>query len=291
MYNAFWPYVRRYIHRLLDENPCELVVSVHPLINTPVRRALAGRGIPFATVVTDMVSTHAAWYDAYARPIIVATDEAKHRALKLGMRADQVYVIGQPVAESFCHPPEDRAALRRKLGWPEDRPVILLVGGGEGMGPLHDTAKAIDHARLPAALVVICGRNRKLKERLEAHNWQIPVLIYGFVREMPDFMAAADILVTKAGPGTISEAFIAGLPLVLYARLPGQEDGNVTYVIDHGAGAWAPDSDLVVEVLQKWLNHPEERMRVREVCLKLARPQASRQIARLLAAQVGLINP
>jgi len=109
------------------------------------------------------------------------------------------------------------------------------------MGPLERNAEAIAESGLPAALVVVAGRNLKLKQRLEARSWPIPTFIYGFVRNMPDLMSAADILVTKAGPGTITEALNAGLPIILYSRLPGQEEGNVTYVTAEGAGIWAPN--------------------------------------------------
>ena len=98
--------------------------------------------------------------------------------------------------------------------------MVLLVGGGEGMGPLEPTARAIDAAHLPVQIVIIAGRNKKLKERLQKHHWRTPTTIYGFVQEMPDFMRAADVLVTKAGPGTISEAFIAGLPMIFTAVCP-----------------------------------------------------------------------
>jgi 1,2-diacylglycerol 3-beta-galactosyltransferase len=103
---------------------------------------------------------------------------------------------------------------------------------------------------------------------------------------MPDFMRAADVLVTKAGPGTISEAFIAGLPMVLYARLPGQEDGNVDYVVDNGAGVWAPRPEAVVSVLRNWLRHPDQRQQAAEACLRLARPRAARDIAHALMQQI-----
>ncbi len=166
--------------------------------------------------------------------------------------------------------------------------MVVLVGGGEGMGPLERTAHAISAARLKIALVIISGRNRKLKARLESRSWSMPTFIYGFVREMPDFMRAADVLVTKAGPGTISEAFIAGLPLILYSRMPGQEDGNVTYVVDEGAGIWAPHPDEVVDTLRRWITHPEERKRIVAAAHRLARPEASRQIARIIAAEVGI---
>ena len=81
--------------------------------------------------------------------------------------------------------------------------------------------------------------------------------IYGFVTDMPDFMRAADILLTKAGPGTICEALIANLPIILYHRIPGQEEGNVSYVIDEGAGVWAPEVDDIIDTLNGWL-HPKK---------------------------------
>jgi len=205
-----------------------------------------------------------------------------------GLQSEQVEVVGLPVAERFLQPQGDVAGLRRRLGWPVDLPVILLVGGGEGMGPLEKTAQAIAGARLPAALVVIAGRNQNLRLRLQSQNWPIPVFVYGFVREMPEFMQAADILVTKAGPGTISEAFIAGLPLILYSRLPGQEDGNVSYVVSEGAGVWAPEPEQIVSALREWIWHPEKRKRAAAASQKLARPEAARQIARILAERVGV---
>jgi 1,2-diacylglycerol 3-beta-galactosyltransferase len=105
---------------------------------------------------------------------------------------------------------------------------------------------------------------------------------------MPDFMRAADILVTKAGPGTISEALNAGLPMILYSRLPGQEDGNVNYVVSEGAGVWAPTPEQIVASLRLWINHPIERSQAAAACRRLARPQAARRIAQILADIVGV---
>lgn len=156
------------------------------------------------------------------------------------------------------------------------------------MGPLEKTAHAIAAARLPAALVIVTGRNRKLKKRLENYIWPMPTFIYGFVREMPDFMQAADVLVTKAGPGTLSESFIAGLPIIMYSRMPGQEDGNVTYVVEEGAGIWAPQPEEVVAALWDWLNNPEKRYKAAQACKHLARPKASRTIARHIASKLEI---
>lgn len=285
-----WPYLRSKIRSLILQHPSDLIVSVHPLANAPTLRALRTLGTqpPFVTVVTDLVTTHALWYHRRVDLCLVPTYMAYQRALECGLKPGQVQVTGLPVADRFCRLLGDRREIRQRLGWPEEPPVILLVGGGEGMGPLEKTARAIDAADLPVCLVVVAGRNQELKSRLERLPWSIPIRIYGFINEMPDFMQAADILVTKAGPGTISEAFIAGLPMVLYSRLPGQEDGNVSYVTSHGAGVWAPRQEVIVAVLRDWIDQPDELHRVARASRRLARPDAARKIAHILAAQVGI---
>lgn len=288
MYYAVWPYVRTSLQRLLREHPSDLVVSVHQLPNIPIVWAMGHERRPFMTVVTDLVSTHAAWFNPRANLVIVPTEIAKDRALEMGLHPDRVRVVGMPVAARFTSPGGNRADLRKKFGWPEDLPVVLMVGGGDGMGPLGAAVKAIDSAGLPAFLAVVCGRNEALRSNLQTHEWNLEHAIYGFVRDMPDLMRAADILVTKAGPGTISEAFIAGLPIILYSRLPGQEDGNVSYVVDEGAGVWAPEPEQVVEALRSWLKDPKSLEAVSAASCSLARPQATRQIARLVAEQAGI---
>jgi len=103
-------------------------------------------------------------------------------------------------------------------------------------------------------------------------------------------MQASDVLITKAGPGTISEAFIAGLPIILYSRIPGQEEGNVTYVVDHGAGVWAPEPDQVIETLRNWMRNPDIRAQVAANSKRLSHPDASNRIARIIARQVGVVE-
>jgi 1,2-diacylglycerol 3-beta-galactosyltransferase len=95
-------------------------------------------------------------------------------------------------------------------------------------------------------------------------------------------------LVTKAGPGTIAESLNAGLPIILNSHVPGQEDGNVTYVQKERVGVWAPRTDRVVHALKKWLENPQERERFAENCLIAARPQSARLIARFIGSQAGL---
>lgn len=283
-----WPYIRRSMRSLIAQHPSDLIVSLHPLANTPVLRALGSKRPPFITVVTDLVTAHAFWYDTRVDLCIVPTEGARQRAIENHLAPEKVKVMGLPVAHRFCQLPANRQELRLQFGWPADLPIILLVGGGEGMGPLEENALAIANSGLKAGLVVVAGRNHKLRQRLEAFPWKLPTFIYGFVRNMPEMMSAADILVTKAGPGTITEALNAGLPMILYSRLPGQEDGNVTYVTSEGAGIWAPDPRKLVQALRLWVNQPEAREQAVEACKRLAHAQSAQDIARLLAGWVGL---
>jgi len=285
LFSAFWPYIRFGMYKMLKEHPSDIYVSVHPLINIPFLHAMRRREIttPYMVVVTDLVSTHSAWFAKEADLISIPTEQARKPALYAGINPKKIKVIGLPVADRFCKPPGDKKALQKKLGWPRDKTIILLVGGGDGMGPLGTVSKEINRAKLDASLVIITGRNKKLRDELEAIDWNIPTYIYGFVTDMPDLMRAADILVTKAGPGTISEALIANLPIILYHRIPGQEEGNVSYVIDEGAGIWAPDIEDIINTLEDWLNNPEKRILAVENAKRLARPDASRQIVHTIA--------
>lgn len=293
---SMWPYVGRAARAIIKNHPADAVVTVHALANTVILKALGHNRPPFITVVTDMVSTHALWYDQRADLILVPTEAARQRAIEYTMPPEKVRVVGQPVAERYCVPAGDKAALREQLGWEKDRTIVLLVGGGDGMGPLGKTARAIATSGLDVSLAIVTGRNQRLKEHLEGLDWPVPAHIYGFTRELPDFMRAADVLVSKAGPGTIAEALNAGLPIILYARLPGQEDGNVAFVVEERLGVWAPSPERVCEVLSRWVYKPEVRERFAANCLRAARPDAARQIARAIgevlemAPQAGAVH-
>jgi 1,2-diacylglycerol 3-beta-galactosyltransferase len=283
-----WPVIRASYKKMLNTHPSDLIVAVHPLGVTNTLRALGRNRPPFITVVTDLVTTHAFWYHKNTDLCIVPTENARLRALRYGLKDEQIRVIGLPVAKEFSRPHADKDLLRNSLGWPRNTIVALLVGGGEGMGPIEQVAYAISDAKLPLTLIVVAGRNEKLRAKLEEFHWSIPIHIYGFVNSMPDYMAASDILLTKAGPGTISEAIINGLPMILYSKLPGQEDGNVSYVTSEGAGVWAPQIDQIIETLNLWIEHPDLLKKAQKACTRIARPQASEQIARIIAKTVGL---
>jgi len=160
---------------------------------------------------------------------------------------------------------------------------VLLVGGGEGMGHLFEIARAIDATCAGVQLAVVAGRNRRLQQRLERSAWRSSTYIYGLVhhtREMPRLMSAADLLITKAGPGSLHEAFLAGLPLILSGAVPGQEEGNVRLVVEGGAGVWAPSPAQAAALVARWMGAQQGLLAYMAARSRaLARPDAANAVA------------
>ena len=270
------------MRQMLREHPADVYVSVHSVLTRITGHALTARPSrpPFMVVVTDLVSTHMLWYDRRADLTLVPTKIAYERGLMAGLDPARMRETGLPVNPRFMRNLPEKQAARDTLGWDSQKPAILIVGGGEGMGPLYETARAINARQLDCQIAVIAGKNQALKAQLEASEWNQPTHIYGFVSDMPRLMAASDIIATKAGPSTICEAAIAGVPVVLYDFIPGTEDGNVTHVVDNHAGVFAPTSDGVAETVQSWLANGGERLRQFAAGARaIARPNAVYEIA------------
>jgi 1,2-diacylglycerol 3-beta-galactosyltransferase len=280
------------IRRMVSEHPGDVFVSVHALFSRPIMHMFHQTGLrrpPFVTVITDLVTTHAFWYEKDVDRCLVPTQAAYERGLKFGLNPDQLRLTGLPIHPCFVESLPEKEAARKKLNQRPSLPVVLLVAGGDGMGPVYRIACELNRRKLEMQLVVVAGRNDVLRRRLEAVRWNQPTLIYPFVNNMPELMAAADILVTKAGPATICEACIAGLPIVLSGAVPGQEDGNIPYVVDNGAGAYAPGARAVGDTVSVWLAEgPDGLARLSKNALRLGLPRAVWEIAEEIHAQAQI---
>jgi 1,2-diacylglycerol 3-beta-galactosyltransferase len=242
----------------------------------------------FINVVTDLVSGHIAHYVPDVDHCIVPTEECRLEAIENLVPSEKISVVGQPVWPDFRQRMGNRAATRAALGLSDDLPVVLLMGGGDGMGRLGITGQEVAFSGLPLQLVVVCGRNQTVQREMEYINPRVPMKVLGFVNNIPELMGASDILITKAGPGTIAEAFIAGLPILLYDAIPGQEEGNVDYVVNQGAGAWCPFLPYAVTKQVKLLITDSERMnRMRAASARLAKPDSAFEIAKIVARFAG----
>jgi 1,2-diacylglycerol 3-beta-galactosyltransferase len=286
----FGPLVQRPFGELLRREEPDLVVSVHCLL-THVPRWVMGRvapEIPFITVVTDLVSAPAVWFCPDVDLCIVPTEPARRRGIGFGMPPEKIEVVGLPVGLKFARPLATKTALRDKLNLAQEKPVVLVVGGAEGMGRVGDIARAIATSGLELQMMIVAGRNRKLQQQLEAITWEVPTHVFGFVTNMPELMGASDVIVTKAGPATISEACIVGLPIILSGFVPGQENGNIPYVLNNGIGTYAEEPQRIAAVLAEWLRPGNPALAdMAGRASQLGRPQAAFDIARRILESAG----
>ena len=283
------PFMRGKFKNLLERVRPSLVVSVHPLLNTLARETIDEIGVatPFVTVITDLVTIHHAWTsEALADQYVVASPEAARVCRLRGIPRSHIHDLGLPIRSGFS-PPADLAAAKRALGLDPDRRMLLVMSGGEGGGRMRVILRNIaGTARsLNLQVVMICGRNEELRERLSAlaPRFGPGAIVLGFVDNVADYMRAADVLLSKGGPGTIAEAAACGLPIIVCDYISGQEAGNLGYVESRGAGVVALEPPDVAATLRGLLGtDPEPLQALRAGALASARPHAADEIAKFL---------
>uniref|UniRef100_A0A7N0ZTC2 monogalactosyldiacylglycerol synthase n=1 Tax=Kalanchoe fedtschenkoi TaxID=63787 RepID=A0A7N0ZTC2_KALFE len=279
-------FIAREVAKGLMKYQPDIIVSVHPLMQHVPLRILRSKGllnkIVFTTVVTDLSTCHPTWFHKLVTRCYCPSTEVLKRALKAGLQPSQVKVYGLPVRPSFVKPVRPKKELRRELGMDEDLPAVLLMGGGEGMGPIEATARALGNALYDEYLgepmgqiLIICGHNKKLVNKLLSIDWKVPVQVKGFVTKMEECMGACDCIITKAGPGTIAEAMIRGLPMILNGFIAGQEVGNVPYVVQNGCGKFSKSPKEIASIVQQWFGPmADELQAMSQNALRLAKPDA-----------------
>jgi UDP-N-acetylglucosamine:LPS N-acetylglucosamine transferase len=162
------------------------------------------------------------------------------------------------------------------------KPIILLAGGGEGLGRVYDIAYAIGQSTLDAQVVIITGRNHKLREQLEDVDWSLDTKILGFTRDMPDWMAVSSVLITKSGSNTLAEALVRGLPMILFETVGEQERHNPEYIEYSGAGVYCTRPAKIVSTLREWLSNPEQLRSLSDNARQISRPYAAFDVAKIV---------
>jgi 1,2-diacylglycerol 3-beta-galactosyltransferase len=269
----------------------DCVVSFHPLLNHVSVRAVRNRPrrLPVVTVITDLVDIHVAWACPDVDAVVVPSPGGLDHCRRAGIPASRCHDFGLAVDRRFTElpgDPEGIAAIRERLGLRPGAFVVLVCGGADGSGGLVKHARALAAASLDVDVVVICGRNERARSALMGLHTRSgrPVRVLGYVDNMAEWMRASDVVVSKAGPGTIAEALCCGLPLLLVWYLPGQERGNVEWVVDIGAGRYVPrDDQLIDAVAELAVPGSQALVTMRAAVKAVARPDATRRIAELIA--------
>ncbi|MFA6549036.1 MAG: glycosyltransferase [Candidatus Margulisiibacteriota bacterium] len=272
------PFVLKELKKLLLKVKPDAVVSVHPMVNHLTVKAICETDlkIPFIVVITDPVTLHRAWVVPQVDLCIVATPEARLRAIKYGMPSAKIKVAGMPIDPKFAQKiaRTDKSAAVRLF-------TVLLMGGGEGAGKMEDIIDEFERTGFDGELIVITGRNKQLEKKLRSKTDQFnfPIRVYGFTNQVYELMSESDMIVTKAGPGTIAEALAMNLPIIITSWLPGQEEGNVAFVEKAKVGRVSEDPTQIVKLV-KHLRQPAQYEALKRNIKKVSRPQAALEIAR-----------
>jgi processive 1,2-diacylglycerol beta-glucosyltransferase len=265
----------------------DVVLCTHyfPLETLNHLRRKRGGPRPLAVSVVTDFEAHALWMDACVDLYCVAAEETKARLVARGAVEENVVVTGIPISAKFSAR-LDAKAVRKTLGLRDDLPVLLVPSGGFGMGPVGEILGELDKVERPFQNVVVTGRNQELRRELAAQDRKHPTRVLGFVTNMHELMAVADLLITKPGGLTSSEAMAMGKPLFILNPIPGQEAANSDFLLEHGAAAKVNRvEDLPYRIAQ--LLGSKKLAEMGRAAKALGRPQAARDILNEVVKRVG----
>jgi processive 1,2-diacylglycerol beta-glucosyltransferase len=193
---------------------------------------------PFVVSIITDFEAHALWMDSCVDLYCVAAEETKARLVARGASAENIVATGIPIAGKFSAKPDPKA-VRKHYGLRDDQRVLLVLSGGFGMGPVAEILAELDKVPNEFQTVVVTGRNEELRRELAAQDRKHPTHILGFASNMHELMAVADLVITKPGGLTSSEALALGKPLFILNPIPGQEAANSDFLLERGAAGKA----------------------------------------------------
>jgi processive 1,2-diacylglycerol beta-glucosyltransferase len=276
--------------RLISKLQPDITVCTHFMPAEIISHLITKKVIQakLSIVVTDY-DFHAMWLSRAFHRYFVALDETKAYLTLLGFPADRVTVSGIPVDPSFGRQ-KDRPSIRKKLGLHTDRPVVVVTAGALGVNPAEQVVKSLRQVTQKIQVTVICGKNPEAKERVEQEVARGPVtgvefLVKGYVEDMPEWMGAADLLISKPGGMTSAEAMASSLPMAIYDPIPGQEERNSDQLLEKGVAIKCNEITTLGYKVGRLLAEPDRMQRMREAARQMGRPKAAEVVVKTLLAE------
>jgi len=238
-------------------------------------------------VVTDF-DVHGLWISRPCERFFVASPEARANLVAQDIDAQDIHVTGIPIDPIFAEP-MDRAAALRELDLPDDRPIVLQMAGGFGIGSIERIHRAILQIERPLHVVTVTGRNTDAMDILAAmdHDPRHKRKILGYTSQMRQLLCAANVIVTKPGGLTSAESLASGCPIIIAEPIPGQEDRNADFLLENGCGVKVNNLASLPFKLGSLLNDSDRLNAMRAAALRCARPRAAFDVA---AACIQLLD-
>jgi len=237
---------------------------------------------PVFVQVTDF-DLHGMWVVPDMAGYFTASEEVAFRTRARGIAAERTHVTGIPIMPAFAEP-LSRAECAAESGLDPRRTTILLMGGGAGLGGLDDVAARLLALDADFQLIALAGRNAETLARLQAIAQRRPgrLLAQGFTNRVERLMAASDLVITKPGGLTTSECLALGLPMIVHAPIPGQEERNCDYLLEQGAALKAIDANALEFRVRELIAHPERIAAMSARARALGHPHAARDVLRIV---------
>mgnify|MGYP001044242504 CR=1 FL=1 len=280
--------MRKYIKVIMNFDP-DIIVCTHAL-SCRAASILKSNGQISASLIAAITDfdIHPYWFSKYADGFIVPTDEIKKEFLIHGLEADKIHAFGIPIHMCFSRM-QDKLVLKTKLGIRKDLPVILVIGGGWGLGPIKKIVRYLNSSKMALQLIVVTGKNKVLEDKLSkiSSGLNISIKILGYVNNIDELMEVSDIAITKPGGLAASELLAKSLPAILIDVISGQEKANGDYLISKGVACRIKKINQLEDTLQKLLSNHLELDGMRAKAKAVAKPFAAEDTAKLI---IDIIN-
>jgi len=269
----------------------DLIVCTYPTVSSILAQLRLERilHIPVITVITDY-AVHSLWVHSGVDRYMVACEDVKESLVSWGIEAQRVRVTGIPVSPKF-EQDMDRGHILSKLGLNPDLPTFLVMGGVYEGESIKRICKQLANSLVPVQSIIVCGKNERLYHYLEDLSDQAPYRIvrFGYVHNLEELMEVSDLIITKAGGLTVSEALTKHLPLVIFKPIPGQEVENAQFVKRIGAGHVAGTEEELEHLLNHFLSYPGDIERIQKnAAIALPGRSAERAVDDLLQFVIDL---
>ncbi|HHW44398.1 glycosyltransferase [Desulfofundulus thermobenzoicus] len=274
--------------KFLQQSRPQLVVCTHPF-PVGILDRLRSQGIfrvPVCATITDF-TVHPFWVFPEVDAYVVATEDLRRQFMEYDFPVERVHATGIPIDPSFARP-VDCVQVQQMLELDADRPTVLVMGGGLGMGPLAEAVHYLGNGPVPCQLLVVTGQNEQLRHRIQhmAENSRHPVRVFGFVHNIPELMSVAHLMVGKAGGLTCAEAMSRGLPMIIADPLPGQEERNTEYLCRAGAAVQVSRVQDLGREVAACLENKSRLLSMSAAAARLGRPHAARDAVDLMYAML-----
>ncbi|MDD5156302.1 MAG: glycosyltransferase [Candidatus Omnitrophica bacterium] len=238
--------------------------------------------IPLVAVLTDYVP-HSYWVYEEIDCYIVPSEEVALRLHKKGVALHKIKTFGIPFSLKF-NKNIPREETIRHHGLDPALPTVLLMGGGQGLGPINNIVRKIDRISSDFQCIIVCGTNKKLYRSMKdkVKDYRRNILVFGYSSNIDSLMSISDMIITKPGGITTAEALAKKLPMIIVKPIPGQETNNTSYLTRHHAAIKVERPQDVCAVIEDLLEDPGKLERMRQAASSIAKPNASIDTARLL---------